>query len=138
MTPCMLSLRWGGVFGIEIPAILSQSRKYGGNGKDKKELKNITSAQSDYDKSSAPTPSLKRYCRFLRTPRLYQPRESSDCTTRWHEIFGLSFVLRMFPTARHARGLPARRATSLYVNTEPRGIFETIRNTLSQNVMKLV
>ena len=138
MTPCMLSLRSCGAFCIGITAILSQSRKYGGNGKDKKELKNITSAQSDYDESSAPTPSLKRYCRFLRMPRLYPPREPSDLTTRWHGIFGLSFVLRMFPTARYALGLPARRATSLYVSIEPRGIFETTRNTLSRNAMKLV
>ena len=55
-------------------------------------------------------------------------------TTRWHGMtIGIGFEAMVLPTARNARGLPARRAISAYVATWPRGIAYVSISTSRRN-----
>src|SRR5262249_30537787 len=59
-------------------------------------------------------------------------------TTRWHGTVGSMLVRISVPTARAAFALPARFATSAYVNVAPAGMRRTARRTLALKLLEVL
>ena len=75
------------------------------------------------------TPSATSSARFRASWPPYPPSRPPAAITRWHGTSRRPQSRMMLPTARAARGLPARAATSPYVATRPGGMRRTIDST---------